>query len=175
MPVLTPAAYYICEVKMTIRKWAFFITIFLALSTAALYFYKEYRSTHFSCTAYYTATYDDASFISRSSLTMSGSKGIWIMDGKITYSDKKPSYFKIRNNFRVKHEGNNFQFFSEHVTIVPLNNVKPNLLDVFVNDAILHEKMSTFYSFYPINDAIIIYTGGLPIMYCMRKKHLFFS
>ncbi|WP_434638738.1 hypothetical protein ACMYSK_23115 [Klebsiella sp. I138] len=157
---------------MSTRKWIFFISyamLTIVVSTVSFYLYKQYRMTHFSCAGEYTAIHNDTSFSSRNSLTLNGSDGIWIMDGKISYPDKKASYFKLRNNFKVKREGSAYQFFSEHVTVVPLNNTRINSLDTFVNDAILHEKKSTFYSLYPINNALIIYSGDMPVMYCMKK------
>lgn len=147
------------------------ITFLLLLASIPFlkYFYTEYKSSHFSCQANYSATNNGNVLVSQNSLIINGKNGTWMMDGKISYQNAEPFFFKLRNNFSVERTKFSYHFHSERVAIIPSETSYGPKLSEFLAGIIINENESSFFYIYPVNDDYLIYSGTMPVMYCMKK------
>lgn len=101
---------------------------------------------------------------------MNGDNGSWMMDGRITTPETKPFFFKLRNTFSFKKTGNSYHFFSKKVSISSSDKTSEDSLSEFLADILIKEGENSFFYIYPANDNYVIFSGNMPIMYCMRAK-----
>lgn len=144
--------------------------VLLAAFPCLKYLYGEYKSSHFACLANYSATNNGNVFMSNNSLIINGKNGTWMMDGKISYPNAEPFFFKLRNNFSVEKTKFAYHFHSKRVSIIPNEKSYGPKLSEFLADVIINENENSFFYLYLINDDYLIYSGTMPIMYCMKKR-----
>ncbi len=149
--------------------FALFFLISISLVSLVDYLYERYQGTHFSCSAKYSAIHDDKLFVSKNSMIINGDHGTWMMDGKITFQNEKPFFFKLRNNFKVSKEKFAYHFHSQRVSVISSDESYHTKLSEFLTDVIIKEGKDSFFYIYPINGDHLIYSGTMPIMYCMKK------
>lgn len=148
-----------------------FIILFIIVAIPAFTFlYYNYNSTHFSCSATYTAINNQNVFLSKNSLNINGTHGTWMMDGKITYPDAEPFFFKLRNSFRVEKVNFSYHFYSEKVSVTSNRDTYSDNLHEFLADILIKENVDSFFYIYPLNKDYVIFSGSMPIMYCMKSK-----
>ncbi|QPF30602.1 hypothetical protein IYV58_27715 (plasmid) [Klebsiella sp. BDA134-6] len=152
-----------------------FITVIFFLLLAAFPFLKylhgEYKKSHFACLANYSAINNDNVFVSNNSLIINGENGTWMMDGKISYPNSEPLFFKLRNNFSVERTKFSYHFHSKRVSIIPSETSYGPKLSEFLADVIINENKDSFFYIYPAGEDYLIYSGAMPIMYCMKKDN----
>ena len=159
---------------MKINKKIFITVIFFLLLAASPFFkylYGEYKKSHFACLTNYSATNNENVLVSNNSLIINGENGTWMMDGKISYPNSEPFFFKLRNNFSVERTKFSYHFHSKRVSIIPSETSYGPKLSEFLADVIISENKNSFFYIYPVNEDYLIYSGTTPIMYCMKKNN----
>lgn len=142
----------------------------LLMSPVIAHLINNYTNTHFSCDSKYSAVYEDFFLTSKNNLVIDGEEGSWVMEGKISRSDEEPLFFKIINKFNVSKVNFSYHFITQKVNIIPNNASYKELLSKFLAKGAINENTDTFFNIYSMDNNYLIYSGTMPIMYCLGKN-----
>ena len=125
------------------------VTVLISIIIPVMvFFYVNYKSTHFRCDATYSARKSGKLLVSKSSLVINGRHGTIMMDGRITDGNANVYFFKLRNYLEIERNNFSYNFTSQKVSI--------------------KEGVSTFFYLYPLNDNYVITSGNMPIFFCIK-------
>lgn len=131
-------------------------------------FYINYNDKHFRCDAEYSATSDGYFLVSKGSLVINGEHGMLMIDGRISDSQDKVSFFKLRTYFEVEKNNFSYNFNSLNVSISSKQLNNSNILGKFFSDVLIKEGVSSFFYIYSLKENYIIASGNMPLLFCLK-------
>ncbi|RSK63155.1 hypothetical protein EJE24_22680 [Enterobacter huaxiensis] len=153
------------------RVVVFTIIFFLIVTVICSYLYMQsIKLNHISCNAFYVAKNPEARLVSENHMELKNGIGSWMMNGRVNVSDKDVYYFKLRSQFSVKRTGYVFYVTNKKVMLSPNDMSKNKVLQEFLAAILRVEDAQSFFTIKPINENYIIYSGEVPIMYCMSDN-----
>ena len=145
------------------------VTVLISIIIPVMvFFYVNYKSTHFRCDAIYSARKSGKLLVSKSSLVINGRHGTIMMDGRITDGNANVYFFKLRNYLEIERNNFSYNFTSQKVLILPESLNHSKVLSDFLADVLIKEGVSTFFYLYPLNDNYVITSGNMPIFFCIK-------
>lgn len=145
--------------------------VFLSVIIAFSFFYIEHRKlNHISCNAFYIAKSAEARLVTKNHMEIDDEVGSWMMNGRVKVDDKDVHYFKLRTQFSVKRIGNIYYFTTNNVLFSPSESANLSVLNEFLADVLRIENTQSFFTIKPVKGSYIIFSGDIPIMYCMSTN-----